>query len=155
VAHVTIVDARHPLCGQRFRLNVADPAIRPGWVSITLADGRRRQVRRAATDLDAAVESLSSLVPSRVSVRTLLPLAQYVRKLLLNQLAHPDGAPPDTDQIESRPAGLSGPVAGARAEGVAGNVGSFATAVRAADRALAAPRAAGPASASGRGDRSC
>lgn len=119
MARVAIIDPQHPLFGQRFDLSPLDAAQRPGWVSIVLADGRRRWVPRAATDLDGVRESLSSHALPCVSVRTLLPLMQYVRTLHSNPRV-PDGSPLRPDQLESR-ARPSERAAGAGAEGVVGN----------------------------------
>ncbi len=60
VARVSVIDPHHPLFGQRLDLSSHASGRRPGWVSLVLADGRRRWVPRAATDLDSGRESSSS-----------------------------------------------------------------------------------------------
>src|SRR5260370_34374259 len=73
VVRVCVTDPQHALFGQRFDLSPGS-GHRPGWVSVLLADGRRRWLRRVATDLDFACEASSNHALPRVSVRTLLPL---------------------------------------------------------------------------------
>lgn len=131
VARVSVIDPHHPLFGQRLDLSSHASGRRPGWVSLVLADGRRRWVPRAATDLDSGRESSSSHVLPRVSVRTLLPLMQYVRTLLSNPPKVSDGLPLDSDLLDAR-ADPSEPAAGAGAESVAdddaGGSAAFGTA---------------------------
>jgi hypothetical protein len=120
ISQVAVIDPHHPLYGQRFDLSAPASGHRPGWVSIVLADGRRRWVPRAATDLDADGESSTSHALPRVSVRTLLPLSQYVRTVLLNRRKVPDDAPLHPNQLDAR-AGSCAPPAGAGAATVAGD----------------------------------
>ena len=120
MARIAIIDPHHPLYGQRFDLSPLDAAQRPGWVSVVLADGRRRWVPRAATDLDAAGESSSSHALPHVSVRTLLPLSQYVQTMLLNPPKVRDGSLLRPDQRDVRD-GLSGSADGACAAAMAGD----------------------------------
>jgi hypothetical protein len=131
VARVSVIDPHHPLFGQRLDLSSHASGRRPGWVSLVLADGRRRWVPRAATDLDGERESLPSHVLPRVSVRTLLPLMQCVRTLLSNPPRDSDGQPLDSDPLDCR-AGPSEPAAGAGTESVAdddaGGSAAFGTA---------------------------
>ena len=56
----------------------------PSYVVVELADGRKRSVRIEATDLIPAGEPASATGQSlpRVSVRTLIPLAQHVNRIL-------------------------------------------------------------------------
>ena len=80
---VTVTDPQHPFFGRTF------PVVRPvsgrgnGRLLIRLPDGEIRVIPRAATDLVGASPPAgqASEVP-RVSVRTLLPVAQYVRSLI-------------------------------------------------------------------------
>ena len=69
-----------------FRSAVRDIAgavfTRAGFVVVTLADGRRRSIRRAATDLGgtAAMAAESGSTLPRVSARTILPLAHHLAR---------------------------------------------------------------------------
>ena len=85
ITEVSITERRHSLFGQR--LNVAPEAScrGPDWVTVILPDGRRRHVRRVATDLVPAstdAHPVSERGNARISVRTLLPLADCLRTLL-------------------------------------------------------------------------
>src|SRR5207248_3736920 len=97
IVRVCVTDPRHALFGQRFDLSPSSEP-RPGWVSVLLADGRRRWLPRTATDLDLACETMPNHALPRVSVRTLLPLARYVEALLCNSSKTADGAPPSDDR---------------------------------------------------------
>ena len=78
-----MIDAAHPFFGQRLALSVGEASRRIGWVRVVLSDGRQRWIARKATDID---EAPCEIAPNRglplVSVRTLLPLAEYVRARL-------------------------------------------------------------------------
>ena len=50
------------------------------FIAVRLADGRRRLVRRAATDVDQPAAAEPDAL--RTSARTLLPLARLVRRML-------------------------------------------------------------------------
>jgi hypothetical protein len=127
---------RHPLFGQRFDLSPScEP--RPGWVSVLLADGRRRWLPRTATDLDLACETMPNHALPRVSVRPLLPLARYVEALLCNSSKTADGAPPSDDRADIG-SGSCAPAAGAGAEAVAEDDGGATTRSGTADHPLAA-----------------
>jgi hypothetical protein len=80
---VRIVDVTHPLYGQQLEVSASGPSRRIGWVGVLLRDGRHRWIPQKATDLE---EAACGVRPNRdlprVSVRTLLPLAQYVRARL-------------------------------------------------------------------------
>jgi hypothetical protein len=80
VSHVTVTDRRHPLCGQRLLLVPVRSARGPAYIVVELVDGRRRSLRRSATDLtgEAATTSSATPVASRISARTLLPLARHL-----------------------------------------------------------------------------
>ena len=136
VVRVCVTDPQHALFGQRFDLSPGS-GHRPGWVSVLLADGRRRWLRRVATDLDFACEASSNHALPRVSVRTLLPLARYVQALLCNPSKTADGSPPSDDRpgFGSSP---SGPAGGAGAEGVAEADSDDAAPAGTADSPLAA-----------------
>ena len=65
---------------------------RTGLVRVVLLDGRQRWIARKATDIDKAP---CEVAPNRglplVSVRTLLPLAEYVRARLSSAREEVDG----------------------------------------------------------------
>src|SRR5205085_3789620 len=136
IVRVCVTDPRHALFGQRFDLSPSSEP-RPGWVSVLLADGRRRGLPRAATDLDLACETMPNHALPRVSVRTLLPLARYVEALLCNSSQTADGAPPSDDRADFG-SGSWGPAAGTGAEAVAEDDGGATTRSGTADRPLAA-----------------
>jgi hypothetical protein len=82
VSHVTIIDPHHALIGQQFELVSVHSARGPAFVVIALPDGRRRSVRRSITDLAGAPSTNRSDAVLRVSVRTLLPLAQHLATMI-------------------------------------------------------------------------
>ncbi len=75
---MAIIDPHHALSGQQFELVSVHSARGPAFVVIALPDGRRRSVRRSITDLAGATSTNRSDEALRVSVRTLLPLAQHL-----------------------------------------------------------------------------
>jgi len=85
VSHVTVTDPQHPLFGNRFAALGERSGRGSAFVVVELADGRRRSIRVACTDLaEATVRPLSPpLEVSRISVRTLIPLMQHLRANLL------------------------------------------------------------------------
>jgi hypothetical protein len=84
VSHVTITDSCHFLFGHRLAVVDERSGRGPAYVIVELADGRKRSVRIAATDLVAPGNSSSAPQPGlpRISVRTLIPLAQHVNRIL-------------------------------------------------------------------------
>jgi hypothetical protein len=84
VSHITVTDPRHALSGQRLSLVSLHSARGPAFVVAELGDGRRRSIRRSATDLGAAPSA--SLPPVSdlpwISARTLLPLAHHLTPTL-------------------------------------------------------------------------
>jgi hypothetical protein len=70
------------------RLEVASVAGARGarFIVVVLPDGRRRQILRAATDLERPAVAAEPAL-SRISARSLLPLARLIRSMLLA----PDG----------------------------------------------------------------
>jgi len=84
VSHVTITDPCHFLFGHRLSVLDERSGRGPAYVVVELADGRKRSIRIAATDLVRPERSFSATAPSlpRVSVRTLIPLAQHVNRIL-------------------------------------------------------------------------
>ena len=75
VSHVTITDPRHSFFGQRLVVLGERSGRGPGYVAVELPDGRRRSVRKTATDLVVPSQPVGSNLP-RISIRTLIPLAQ-------------------------------------------------------------------------------
>jgi len=89
---VRVIDARHPLYGQQLEVSASGASRRIGWVEVVLQDGRQRWIPQKATDLKgAACEVRPNRDLPRVSVRTLLPLAEYVRARLSAAGAGVDG----------------------------------------------------------------
>jgi hypothetical protein len=135
VRRIEITDPHHPLFGRLLDVNQSPASVRPGWVAVILPDGRSRWVKRAATSLENAGESLPSHALPLVSVRTLVPLAQYIRTLMAAQeLA--DGTAHPCDEGHGG-TGSSGPIAHAGAEALARPVADGAAAIGEADRGAA------------------
>src|SRR5262249_5062563 len=89
---VRVIDARHPLYGQQLEVSASGASRRICWVGVVLRDGRHRWIPQKATDLEeAACEVRPNRDLPRVSVRTLLPLAEYVRARLSAAGAGVDG----------------------------------------------------------------
>ena len=84
VSHVTITDPRHFLFGHRLSVLDERSGRGPSYVVVELGDGRKRSVRIAATDLVPPGNSSSAAGPTlpRISVRTLIPLARHLNKIL-------------------------------------------------------------------------
>jgi hypothetical protein len=80
VSRVTVTDPRHPLFGQQLKLLSLSCGRGPAYIAAALPDGRRRLVRRAATDLERPLAPRTVL--PIISVRTLLPLARHIRSML-------------------------------------------------------------------------
>ena len=78
VSHVTVTDPHHALAGQRLALLALRSGRGPAFVVVELPDGRRRAIRRAATDLAAPITGRGAGpdLPF-INVRTLLPWARY------------------------------------------------------------------------------
>src|SRR6266567_2165846 len=80
---IRVIDAVHPLFGQPLEVSPSGLIRRIGWIRVVLPDGRHRWVPQKATDLNV---STCEARPNRdlplVSVRTLIPLAEYVRARL-------------------------------------------------------------------------
>jgi Family of unknown function (DUF5372) len=77
---VAVTDPRHPLYGQRLRVLSLSCSRGPRFIAVALADGRRRLIRRAATELERPAEPERAM--PRISVRTLLPLARHIRRVV-------------------------------------------------------------------------
>jgi hypothetical protein len=84
VPYITITDPRHFLFGHRLAVLDERSGRGPSYVVVELADGRKRSVRIAATDLVPPGNSSSAAEPSlpRISVRTLIPLARHLNRIL-------------------------------------------------------------------------
>jgi hypothetical protein len=84
VSHVTITDPRHFLFGHRLSVLDERSGRGPSYVVVELGDGRKRSVRIAATDLVPPGNSSSAAGPTlpRISVRTLIPLARHLNRIL-------------------------------------------------------------------------
>ena len=92
------MDPHHPLCGQRLQLLSLTCARGPAFIAVALPDGRRRLLRRAATDLDQPAAPIPSVAVLRISARTLVPLARRIRNMLaasIREVAHADAPIPD------------------------------------------------------------
>ncbi|MCP1845879.1 hypothetical protein ACVIHI_008656 [Bradyrhizobium sp. USDA 4524] len=78
--HVTITDPHHFLFGQRLAVLKERPGRGSAYVVVELADGRRRAVRIASTDLaKTAITSRPNAADlPRISARTLIPLMQHL-----------------------------------------------------------------------------
>src|SRR6266478_4700899 len=80
---IRVIDAAHPLFGQPLEVSPSGLIRRIGWIRVVLPDGRHRWVPQKATDLDvSACEARPNRDLPLVSVRTLIPLAEYVRARL-------------------------------------------------------------------------
>jgi hypothetical protein len=157
ITEVSITERRHSLFGQRLDVAPEASCRGPDWVTVILPDGRRRHVRQAATDLAPAstdAHSVSDRGNARISVRTLLPLADCLRALL--RISREEVA---DDQSRSRTSGQPSiqPAAGL-SDGVPDAVAGPAT-ERAAEDRQGIRRHDGPdtggASSRNSGDPSC
>src|SRR5205085_7030994 len=80
---IRVIDAVHPLFGQLLEVSPSGLIRRIGWIRVVLADGRHRWIPQKATDLNvSACEARPNRDLPLVSVRTLIPLAEYVRARL-------------------------------------------------------------------------
>ncbi|WP_446721537.1 DUF5372 family protein [Methylobacterium sp. DCY52] len=146
MSHVTVTEPRHALYGQRLPVLTIRSGRGPTFLVVALPDGRRRSIRRASTDLAREpTRDDSAAQPSRVSARTLLPLAHHLSALLTlcEQEVRRDGSPsdPGSDHTPATPA-LAEPHSRDTAAG------------RSAPRHAAAPLTARPARPR-RGEPSC
>ncbi len=80
VSSVTVTDPHHPLFGRELELLSLACSRGPAFIAVALPDGRRRLLRRAATDLEQPPAPPAAL--PRVSTRALLPLARHIRSML-------------------------------------------------------------------------
>ena len=138
---VRVIDTAHPLYGQQFEVSASRASRRIGWVRVVLRDGRHRWIPQKATDLE---EATCEVGPNRglplVSVRTLLPLAEYVRTRLSAARAGVDGTSGLTADPAVR-AGIAGSAADLSSESVADDDAESAATVGEASSASASVRA--------------
>src|SRR3954453_21430702 len=80
IAAITVTDPRHPLCGQRLQVLSLTCARGPRFIVVALPDGRRRLIRRAATELEHPLQP--DWAAGRISVRQLPPLARHIRRVV-------------------------------------------------------------------------
>src|SRR6185312_2843626 len=74
---IRVVDPSHPLFAKSLRLLSERCGRGKRFVAVALEDGRRRLVLRSATDLDCGKQGIAP--QSRISARSLLPLARHIR----------------------------------------------------------------------------
>ncbi|WP_394890036.1 DUF5372 family protein [Mesorhizobium sp. AaZ16] len=88
VSHLTVIDPRHGLAGQRLELVSSRSARGPAFVVVRLSDGRRRSIRRSVTDLAAASpeEQGASKALAHINVRTLLTLLHHLNSTLASPI---------------------------------------------------------------------
>ena len=144
VSIITVTDPRHPLYGQRLKLLSLRCGRGPAYIVVALPDGRRRLLRRAATDLQRPLAPRTVL--PLISVRTLLPLARHIRSMLSTSSE-------EVSHVNSSPAGSSC----ATAPDAPASIASTPMASAADNAAHAVVATAGPGAPPrpGRGDRSC
>jgi hypothetical protein len=94
---VTITERTHPLFGKRVFLQSERCGRGKAFISVALQDGRRRLVRRSATDLDS--KGILSHSTSKVTARSLLPLARHIRCYLTG--VNPEELHADRSQVRS------------------------------------------------------
>ena len=94
VAEVRVVDPHHPLYGGCFPVSERRSGRGPALIVIRLPDGRERAISRAAITVSPASENLTAAASrlGRISVRTLLPLANHVRAVLASRNADLEGS---------------------------------------------------------------
>jgi hypothetical protein len=144
VSSVTVTDPHHPLFGQQLKLLSLSCGRGPAYIAVALPDGRRRLMRRAATDLERPLAP--RMVLPLISVRTLLPLARHIRSMLASsneEVCHVNSPP--TGSFPAAAAEDPLPIASTT---MAGPAGSRAHAVVATICPAASPR-------SRRGGRPC
>ena len=89
VAEVRVIDPHHPLYGGCFPVSERRSGRGLALIVIRLPDGRERAISRAAIAVSPASENLTAAASrlGRISVRTLLPLANHVRAVLASRNA--------------------------------------------------------------------
>lgn len=118
---IYVTEARHPLFGQWLAVSATGLGRRVGWIRVVLPDGRHRWVPEKATDIDdSACDAARNHDLPLVSVRTLLPLAEYVRTRLPDAGERGDGTPGHSTELATG-AGPTGTAGDFGAEIVAGD----------------------------------
>jgi len=84
ICHVTIIDPNHPLFDHTLPVVNTRGSHANAKLIVRLPTGEQRTLDRNATDLgsDHSATNEAPTSPLPISVRTLLPLAQHVRRLL-------------------------------------------------------------------------
>jgi hypothetical protein len=132
VSHVTITDPRHSLFSQRLVVLGERSGRGPGYVAVELPGGRRRSVRKTATDLVAPSEPVGSNLP-RISIRTLIPLARHVNRilnLLTEEVIRDEPAPSSASSrcvSTAEPGHREQPPSGGKSTSLAGPIGRNAS----------------------------
>jgi hypothetical protein len=108
VSHVTITDPRHFLFDHRLAVLGERSGRGHAYVVVELPDGRKRSVPIASTDLvEAAIPSqLAGFNLPRISVRTLIPLAQHLNRslsLLTEEVIRDEPASPSASRCVITP----------------------------------------------------
>jgi len=129
------------LHGQRLAVLSLACARGPRFIAVALPDGRRRLIRRAATDLERPIAA--ELPVPRVSARSLLPLARHIRDLVTASSAEIAHAVPSSPSCTA--AAAASPAPHATPTAMAGAPGPVAAATGAGDRPPAAARLRGGA----------
>ena len=114
---ITVTDPRHPLCGQRLQVLSLTCARGPRFIAVALPDGRRRLIRRAATELEHPLQPDRAV--ARISVRMLLPLARHIRRVVaasFEEATHADMPQRSATSIRA-PVAAPAPLASAGAAG--------------------------------------
>ncbi|WP_352760832.1 DUF5372 family protein [Mesorhizobium sp. M0217] len=88
VSHLTVIDPRQGLAGQRLELVSSRSARGPAFVVVRLPDGRGRSIRRSVTDLAAASPEEQGVSKSLacINVRTLLTLLHHLNSTLASRI---------------------------------------------------------------------
>jgi hypothetical protein len=94
---VTITERTHPMFGKRVFLLSERCGRGKAFIAVALRDGRRRLVRRSATDLDS--KRILPHSTSRISARSLLPLARHIRCYLTG--VNPEELHADRSKVRS------------------------------------------------------
>ena len=116
MTRVTVTDAAHPLYGQTLEVVHDSSPLGKTNLTLRLPNGQTRSVPRQATNFEAtnAAGDQAHLLP-RISVRTILPLTQFVKHRLLSTEKKNDD-PTTSSARKDNPGGeqAPNPVAAAR-----------------------------------------
>jgi hypothetical protein len=131
------------LFGQRLKLLSLACSRGPAFIAVGLPDGRRRLIRRAATDLEHPAAETGAAVP-RISARALLPLARHIRSMLVACSEEARHATPSPPGSPAPPAGGDASPSAPAAMGRAAGTGAGATGATGRWPAPARPRGGTP-----------